>query len=115
MLPGGLRGECRRREELARAQERGRRASRDVVAEEGQRVDGDGAADGDEGGTDPVCVVSAAMRRVKWTRAMHLRTTELEAMRLLCGDSLCRLFRSHCCVSRLGRRGADRCDFVLWV
>lgn len=127
MLPRGLRGQCRWREQLARAQERRRRASRNVVAEEGQRVHGDRATDGDEGGTDPGRLVSATMRRVKWTRAMHLRTTELEAMRLLCGDNLCRLFRSHCCDSRLrgvlrayeGQTGATLCfklalAFTFW-
>ena len=65
MLPRRLGGVAGRREQLGGAEERQRRASRNVVAEEGQRVDGDGAADGDEGGTDPVCLVSAAMRRVK--------------------------------------------------
>ena len=45
MLPGCLGGVAGRGEQPARAKEGRRRASRNVVAEEGQRVDGDGTAD----------------------------------------------------------------------
>lgn len=61
MLPGCLGGEAGRCEQLAGAKERRRRASRNVVAEECQGVDGNRTADRDEGGTDSRCLL--AMRR----------------------------------------------------
>ena len=61
MLPGRLGGVAGRCEQLAGAKKRRRRASRNVVAEEGQGVDGDRTTDRDEGGTDSGCLL--AMRR----------------------------------------------------
>lgn len=64
MLPrrlGGVAGRC---EQLAGAKERRRRASRNVVAEEGQGVDGNRAADRDEGSTDSRHLLVNATRLV---------------------------------------------------
>jgi hypothetical protein len=61
MLPRCLGSEAGRCEKLAGTQKRRRRASRNVVAEEGQGVDGDRTTDRDEGGTDSGCLL--AMRR----------------------------------------------------
>lgn len=61
MLPSGLSGVAGRREQLAGTEEGWRRASRNIVAEEGQRVDGDGASDRNEGGTNSAFL--SVMRR----------------------------------------------------
>jgi hypothetical protein len=71
MLPGRLSGVAGWCEQPAGTKERRRRASRDIVAEEGQRVHGNGAADRDEGGTDPGNLL--AMRRASY-RCMHALT-----------------------------------------
>ena len=94
MLPGRLGGVAGRCEQLAGAKERRRRASRNVVAEEGQGVDGNRATDGNEGGTDPVYLL--AMRRALCDDAcMHSRSAKLKAMRFLHGNSLRCLLGCH--------------------
>jgi hypothetical protein len=101
MLPRRLGGVAGRREQLAGAKERRRRTSRNVVAEEGQGVDGDRATDRDEGSTDSRYLL--AMRRVLCDDVcMHLRSSELKAMGLLHGNSLGCLLGCHCCELRVG-------------
>lgn len=52
MLPPGLGGEHGRREQLAGGEKRRRRATGDIVAEEGERVAADGQANGHQGRAD---------------------------------------------------------------
>lgn len=102
MLPRRLSGVARRCEQLAGAKERGCRASRNVVAEECQCVDGDRATDGDEGSTDSMHLL--AMRRALCGDiGMHLRSSELKAMRLLHGNGLGCLLGRHFRRLRVGQ------------
>jgi hypothetical protein len=104
MLPRCLSGEAGRCEKLAGAQKRRRRASRNVVAEEGQGVDGDRTTDRDEGGTNSGCLL--AKRRASiilmMGGCMHLRSAKLKPMGLLHGNSLGCLLGCHCCELRVG-------------
>jgi len=94
MLPRCLGGEAGRREQPTGTEERWRRATRNIVAKEGQRVDGDRATDRDEGSTDASHLL--AMRRALCDDAcMHLRSAKLKTMRLLHGDSLGCLLGRH--------------------
>lgn len=113
MLPGRLGGVAGRCEQLAGAKKRRRRASRNVVAEEGQGVDSDGTTDRDEGGTNARYLL--AMRRASCDDVcMHSRSAKLKAMRFLHGNSLGCLLGCHCCGLRVGccSRPRDACLVV---
>ena len=113
MLPRRLGGVAGRREQLAGAKERRRRTSRNVVAEEGQGVDGDRATDRDEGSTDSRYLL--AMRRALCDDIrMHLRSSELKAMRLLHGNSLGCLLGRHFRRLRVGQCSRPRDACLVW-
>lgn len=101
MLPRRLSGIAGRREQLAGAKERRRRASRNVVTKEGQGVYSNRASDRDEGSTNSRYLL--AMRRAlcdaPW---MHLRSSELKSMGFFHGNSLGCLLGCHCCELRVG-------------
>jgi hypothetical protein len=112
MLPRRLGSEAGRSKQLAGAEERWRRAARNVVAEEGQGVDGNRTTNRDEGGTDSRDLL--AMRRALGDVCMHLRSSKLKAMWFLDGNSLGCLLGRHRCELRVGcySRPRDACLVV---